>query len=119
LPALEATVQAADGTLAEHQQSIATAEQAMRVAETRRESAIRGVSDLGRAQVAPCARARGHRGTRHRFHPRARRAARAGECGPRGKQESLVTLQKTVESLQLRQRETADAWQRDSKALAT
>ena len=34
-----------------------------------------------------------------------------------GKQTALAALKQAVEALQLRQRETADAWQRDSKAL--
>ena len=34
-----------------------------------------------------------------------------------GKQSGLAALKSAVEALQLRQRETADAWQRDSKLL--
>ena len=118
LPALEATVQAADGTLAEHQQSIATAEQAMRVAETRRESAIRGVSDLDARKSRLAQELAGIAAPATDFIRELEEQLAQENADLAGKQESLVTLQKTVESLQLRQRETADAWQRDSKALA-
>jgi chromosome segregation protein len=118
LPALEQAAADAAKVLAEFQERIALTEQGMRVAETRRDSA-------GQTLV--------------QFQQRTRRlneeldGIKAPVTDPlreveeqlaqekvdlSGKQSSLTSLQQTVQSLQLRQRETADAWQRDSRLLA-
>ena len=117
LPALESAVQAAEAALAEHQQSIAASEQALRVAETRRDSAVRGLSDLDARKSRLAQELEGIAAPATDFIRELEEQFAQENADLAGKQEALVTLQKTVESLQVRQRETADAWQRDSKAL--
>jgi chromosome segregation protein len=118
LPALDAAVQGAEATLSEHQQSIATAEQALRVAETRRESAIGGISELDARKSRLAQELAGIAAPATDFIRELEEQLAQENADLAGKQEALVALQKTVETLQVRQGETADAWQRDSKALA-
>jgi chromosome segregation protein len=118
LPALEAAAQAAESVVVEHHQSIATSEQAVRVAETRRESALRGIADLDARKSRLAQELAGIAAPATDFIRELEEQLAQENADLAGKQEALVALQRTVETLQVRQRETADAWQRDSKALA-
>ena len=118
LPALESGVAAAEAALGEHQQAIAVSEQALRVAETRRESAMRGLSDLDARKSRLAQELAGIAAPATDFIRDVEDQLAQESADLAGKQEALVALQHKVEQLRVRQRETADAWQRDSKALA-
>jgi len=118
LPALDADVAAASATLAELQERIALTEQETRVAETRRDSAAQSLSQLTERRLrldqelgaiaAPATDIVGD----------VEEQLRQETADLAGKQEALATLQQSVETLQARQRATADAWERESKRLA-
>ncbi len=118
VPALDTAVAATGATLDELQQRIVATEQAVRVAETRRDSVLQAV--------------RGWQERRQRLEGELAAIAapttdpvrdveeqRAQETADlSGKQEALAVLQSTVETLQASQRASADAWERDSVRLA-
>ncbi len=118
LPPLTAAVSEADGALNAQQQAIAQVEQALRVAEARRESATAALATQherhGRldqelsAITAPS--------TEFIRDVEEQLAAESSDLA--GKQEALATLAATVETLQGRQRHTADAWEQASHTLA-
>jgi chromosome segregation protein len=117
LPALEQAVAETSRTLAELVQKIALTEQDVRVAETRRESIGQTLVQLNARQerlqqelagiLAPA--------TDPLLDVEEQLAAENRDLA--GKHTALAELHRTVESLQQLQRETADAWQRDSQRL--
>ena len=103
------------------QQQIAQTEQAMRVAETRRDSAVQALAQLGAARDAARAGARRRSPRRRPTRSRERRgAARAGERRARRQAGSAGrAAADACEALQAQPaRRRRDAWQRDSKRLA-
>ncbi len=118
LPALDATLLTATKGVADLQQQIAQIEQGVRIAETRRDSALAQRSQLAAqrerlerdlaAVIMPTSD-----GMREVEEQLAQENAELA-----GKQDSLTALQRAVEGLQSGQREAADAWERDSKRLA-
>jgi chromosome segregation protein len=117
LPALEQAVAETSKTLTEQGDRIALTEQNVRVAETRRDSVAQTLAQLSARQerlqqelagiLAPT--------TDPLRVVEEQLAVENNDLA--GKQEALAALQQTVEALQQRQRETADAWQRDSQRL--
>ena len=107
LPALEAAVQAAERSARRASASDRATEQAMRVAETRRDSAVRDrCRSSTSARRALDQELAAHRGARDRLHRASVEEQLAQENADlAGKQEALAALQKTVESLQARQRD--------------
>jgi chromosome segregation protein len=118
LPAREEAAQSAESIVVQHHQAIAGSEQAVRVAETRRESAVRALSELDARKTRLSQELAGIAAPQTDFIRDLAEQLAQENAELAGKQQSLVALQGTVETLQVRQRETADAWQRDSKALA-
>ena len=118
LPPLQSAVAEADRALAQQQQAIVQAEQALRVAETRRENATstlkafadrrtRLESDLA-AITAPATE----------FIRDIEDQLAQENQDLTGKQEALAALAASVETLQARQRSTADTWEQESRTLA-
>ncbi len=118
LPTLEADVAGAGAALAERQQEIAQTEQATRVAETRRDSVGQAAGELAerRARLEQELAAMAPAATDAVRDVEEQLAQETADLA--GKQEALAALQQTVEALQARHRETADAWERESKRLA-
>ncbi len=118
LPALDEALAAASATLAEAEAAIAGTEQEARVAETRRDNAVRMIAQLAErrtrlaAEIAALPRA-----DSGPLRDVTEQLA-AEQADLAGKQSSLDALQAAVQALQERAREAADAWQRDSRALA-
>jgi len=118
LPALEADVATASVALAELQQQIAQTEQGIRVAEARRDSATQALGKLAdrRARLdeelatiaVPATDA----------VREIEEQLRDENADLAGKQQALAALQASVEDLQVRQRTTADGWERESRRLA-
>ncbi len=104
-------------TLAELAQKIALTEQDVRVAETRRDSIGQTLKQLASRRERLQQELAGIRAptTDPLRDVEDQLAVETRDLA--GKQTALAALKATVESLQLRQRETADAWQRDSKVL--
>jgi len=117
LPALEQAVADTSRILAELADKIALTEQDVRVAETRRDSVGTTLKQLAARQERLQQELAGLRAptTDPVREVEEQLAVETRDLG--GKQTALTALQQAVEALQLRQRETADAWQRDSKAL--
>ena len=117
LPALEQAVADTSRVHAELAQKITLTEQDVRVAETRRDSIGHTLTQLASRQqrlqqelagiLAPT--------TDPLRDVEEQLATETNDLV--GKQSTLAALKQAVESLQLRQRETADTWQRDSKLL--
>ncbi|MCC7327730.1 MAG: chromosome segregation protein SMC [Burkholderiales bacterium] len=118
LPALDAAVAAASAALAELQQQIALTEQGTRVAETRREGVSRSLAELAdrRSRLDAELVAIAAPTTDPLVEVEEQLAQEAADLA--GKHEALAALQAAVASLQLSQRSTADAWERDSRRLA-
>ena len=117
LPALEEAVAQTSRTLAELAQKIALTEQDVRVAETRRDSIGQTLKQLAARQERLQQELAGIRAptTDPLRDVEDQLAVESRDLA--GKQTALAALKAAVEALQLRQRETADAWQRDSKVL--
>jgi chromosome segregation protein len=117
LPALEQAVVETAKALAELGERIALTEQNARVAETRRDSVGQALAQLSTRQERLQQELAGIRAptTDPVVEVEEQLAVENGDLA--GKQDALAALQQTVESLQQRQRETADAWQRDSQRL--
>jgi len=117
LPALEEAVAQTSRTLAELAQKIALTEQDVRVAETRRDSIGQTLKQLASRRERLQQELAGIRAptTDPLRDVEDQLAAETRDLA--GKQTALAALKAAVEALQLRQRETADAWQRDSKIL--
>ena len=117
LPALEQAVAEASRTQAELAQKIALMEQDVRVAETRRDSIGHTLTQLGSRQQRLQQELTGIRAPTTDPLREVEEQLAAETRDLAGKQTTLSTLQQAVEALQVRQRETADGWQRDSKIL--
>ena len=117
LPALEQAVAQVSGTLAELARKISLMEQDVRVAETRRDSIGHALTQLASRQQRLQQELAGIRAPTTDPLREVEEQLVAETRDLSGKQAALAALQQTVEALQLRQRETADAWQRDSKLL--
>ncbi len=117
LPALEEAVAQTSRTLAELAQKITLTEQDVRVAETRRDSIGQTLKQLASRRERLQQELAGIRAptTDPLRDVEDQLAVETRDLA--GKQTALAALKATVESLQMRQRETADAWQRDSKVL--
>ncbi|MEO8345783.1 MAG: chromosome segregation protein SMC [Betaproteobacteria bacterium] len=117
LPALEQTVAATSATLAELAKQIALTEQDVRVAETRRDSIGVTLTQLTARKDRLQQELTGIRAptTDPLREVEEQLAAETNDLA--GKHTALSALQQSVELLQSRQRETADAWQRDAKRL--
>ena len=117
LPALEQAVADTSRTLAELADKIALTEQGVRVAETRRDSVGTTLKQLAARQERLQQELAGIRAPTTDPLREVEEQLAVETRDLSGKQTALTALQQAVEALQLRQRETADAWQRDSKAL--
>ncbi len=117
LPALEQAVAATSATLAERVKQIALTEQDVRVAETRRDSIGTTLAQLAARQERLQQELSGIRAPTTDPLREVEEQLAAENKDLAGKHSALAALQQEVESLQLRQRETADAWQRDSQRL--
>ncbi len=117
LPALEQAVAQLSATLAELAQKITLMEQDVRVAETRRDSIGSTLTQLASRQQRLHEELAGIRAPTTDPLREVEEQLVAETRDLSSKQKTLAALQQTVEALQLRQRETADAWQRDSKLL--
>jgi chromosome segregation protein len=117
LPALEEAVAQTSRTLAELAQKIALTEQDVRVAETRRDSIGQTLKQLASRRERLQQELAGIRAptTDPLRDVEDQLAVETRDLA--GKQTTLAALKAAVEALQVRQRETADAWQRDSKIL--
>jgi len=118
LPALEQTLADAARVLAELQERIALTEQGIRVAETRRDSVGQNLAQLTQRRQRLEQELAGLKAPttdplRDVEDQLAQENAELAE-----KQASLNALKAAVESLQQQQRDTADAWQRESRLLA-
>ncbi len=117
LPACDAALGEAAKTLSDLQQQIALTEQGIRVAEARRDSVAQLLSRIGArrdkldAELAALAPPESDalRAVEDQL------AQETGDLAER--QQQQAQLQATVQSLQQRQRESVDQWQRDAKAL--
>ncbi|MGA7986496.1 MAG: chromosome segregation protein SMC, partial [Burkholderiales bacterium] len=117
LPACDAALGEAAKALSDLQQQIALTEQGIRVAEARRDSVAQSLSRIGArrdkldAELAALAPPESDalRAVEDQL------AQETGDLAER--QQQQAQLQATVQSLQQRQRESADQWQRDAKAL--
>ncbi|MFO1314841.1 MAG: chromosome segregation protein SMC [Burkholderiales bacterium] len=118
LPALEADVAAAGTALTERQQEIALTEQGLRVAETRRDSAAQGLAQLAdrRQRLAQELAATAPAATDSVRDVEDQLAQENADLV--GKQDALAALRTRVEALQVEQRTSADAWERESRRLA-
>ena len=117
LPALEQAVAGTSATLAERVNQIALTEQDVRVAETRRDSIGTTLAQLAARQERLQQELSGIRAPTTDPLREVEEQLAAENKDLAGKHSALAALQQEVESLQLRQRETADAWQRDSQRL--
>ncbi len=118
LPACEAALAEAAKALADLQQQVALTEQGIRVAEARRDSVAQSLAGIGarRDKLAADLAA---------IAPPESEAMRVVEeqlaqetADLTGRQQQQAQLQATVQSLQERQREAADQWQRGARELA-
>ncbi len=118
LPACEAALAEAAKALADLQQQVALTEQGIRVAEARRDSVAQSLAGIGarRDKLAADLAA---------IAPPESEAMRVVEeqlaqetADLTGRQQKQAQLQATVQSLQERQREAADQWQRGARELA-
>ncbi|MCC6195586.1 MAG: chromosome segregation protein SMC [Burkholderiales bacterium] len=118
MPPLEAAVERAEGGLAVRQREIGQTEQALRVAETRRESAGATLTALDErlARLTQELAALGAPETEALRDVEEQLEQENADLA--GKQEALDALRASVEELQGRQRETAGAWERESRRLA-
>jgi chromosome segregation protein len=118
LPALEQAVAAKSGALAELVSQIASTEQDVRVAETRRDSSAHMLMQLAARQQRLQQELAGIRvPTTDPLREVEEQLAQENR-DLAGKHKSLSALQQAVASLQERQRETAETWQRDSTRAA-
>ena len=117
LPALEQAVANTAATLAERVEQIALTEQDVRVAETRRDSIGATLTQLGARQERLQQELSGIRAPTTDPLREVEEQLAAENRDLAGKHTALAALQETVLLLQQRQRETADAWQRDSQRL--
>ncbi|HQR11483.1 MAG TPA: chromosome segregation protein SMC [Casimicrobiaceae bacterium] len=117
LPALEQAVAASSATLAELVKQIALTEQDVRVAETRRDSIGATLAQLASRKERLQQELSGIRAPNTDPLREVEEQLAAENKDLADKHSALAALQQEVESLQLRQRETADAWQRDSQRL--
>ncbi len=118
MPPLTAQVSEADKALAAQQQTIAQAEQQLRVAETRRESgaaALRGFAER-RARLDKDLAGIAAPATELIRDIEEQLAQETADLA--GRQDALAALATRVEMLQGRQRATADAWEQASRTLA-
>jgi chromosome segregation protein len=118
LPALERAVADAARSLAELQERIALTEQGVRVAETRRDSVGQVLAQLQQRHARLAAEQDGIKAPTTDPLREVEEQLTQEKADLTGKQASLTALQQAVQALQVRQRETADAWQRDSTLLA-
>jgi chromosome segregation protein len=118
LPALDAAVEAAEAALAGQQQKIAQTEQALRVAETRRESALASLAQLGERRARLEQELAAIAAPANDMVRTVEEQLAQENADLAGKQEALAALRKSVEELQARQRTTADVWERESRQLA-
>jgi len=118
LPPLMASVADADKALAAQQQAIAQAEQALRVAETRRESATSSLHGLTERRTRLAQELGGITAPSTEFIRDVEEQLAQENADLVGKQEGIAVLAATVETLQGRQRSTADAWEQASRTLA-
>jgi chromosome segregation protein len=118
MPACEASVAEASRALGEIQQQIAMTEQAIRVGETRRDSAANALARIAerRARLAAELETLAMADTDPVREVEDQLAQETAELA--GKQQLTQQLQATVQVLQGRQRESAEAWQRESRRLA-
>ena len=107
----------ASRTQAELAQKIALMEQDVRVAETRRDSIGHLLTQLASRQQRLQQELTGIRAPTTDPLREVEEQLVAETHDLAGKQTTLAALQQAVEALQVRQRETADGWQRDSKIL--
>ncbi len=117
LPALEQAVASTSATLAEQVNRIALTEQDVRVAETRRDSIGATVAQLSARMERLQQELAGIRAPTTDPLRDVEEQLAAENRDLAGKHSALQALQQAVESLQVRQRDTADAWQRDSQRL--
>ena len=118
LPPLLARVAEADSALGTRQQAIAQAEQALRVAETRRESTVASLHGLGERRARLEKDLADITAPSTDFIRDVEDQAAQETSDLAGKQEALAALAATVGTLQGRQRTTADAWEQASRTLA-
>ena len=117
LPALDQAVADTSRILTELGERIALTEQDVRVAETRRDSIGHTLAQLASRQERLQQELAGIRAPSTDPLREVEEQLAAENRDLAGKHKTLAELQQIVESLQLRQRETADAWQRDSRHL--
>ncbi len=115
LPALEQAVAATSATLAERVNQIALTEQDVRVAETRRDSIGATLAQLVARKERLQQELAGIRAPSTDPLREVEEQLAAENRDLAGKHAALLALQQAVEALTVRQRETADAWQRDSQ----
>jgi chromosome segregation protein len=118
LPALERAVAATSATLAELVKQIALTEQNVRVAETRRDSIGQTLAQLAARKERLQQELAGIRPPVTDPLKEVEDQLAVEKRDLAGKHSALADLQQAVEMLQQRQRETADAWQRDSTNLS-
>ncbi len=118
VPALEEALVAAGAALTELQQAIALIEQGVRVAETRRENTAQALNQLDDRHTRLTAELESIAAPRTDPVQVVEEQLAQETADLTVKQRSLETLQLAVTGLQSRQRETADAWERDSRRLA-
>jgi chromosome segregation protein len=118
MPACATAVADASRALAEIQQQIAMSEQAIRVGETRRDSAAKALARIAerRARLAAELESLAIPETDPVREVEEQLAQETAELA--GKQRLTQELQASVQSLQTRQRESTEAWQRESRRLA-
>jgi chromosome segregation protein len=118
LPALDQALAEAARALAELQERIALTEQGVRVAEARRESVGQNLAQLQQRRERLEQELTGLKApTTDPLHDVEEQVAQEN-AELADKQASLTALKASVEALQQQQRETADAWQRESSLLA-
>ena len=117
LPALEQAVAETSRILAEQGERIAMTEQDVRVAETRRDSIAGTLAQLAARQERLQQELAGIRAPTTDPLREVEEQLATEMRDLAGKHKALDALQQTVESLQAKARETADAWQRDSQRL--
>ena len=118
LPDCESALAEAAKALSDLQQQVALTEQGIRVAEARRDSVAQSLARIGARRdklAADLAAIAPPEGDAMRV-VEEQLAQEAADLT--GRQQQQAELQATVQSLQERQREAADQWQRDAKGLA-
>ena len=118
LPPLQAAVGEADKALTAQQQGIAQAEQALRVAETRRESATSSMKGLVERRTRLEQELAAITAPSTDFIRDVEDQLGQENADLAGKQDTLTALAAAVETLQARQRATADASEQASRTLA-